>query len=210
MIKFLGLCGQAGHGKDALAKVLMEEAEKVPHIRILKVAYADELKRDLERDLGQKFPDLFSWEAQQRRNRHPFTRLMQQWYGELMRKTNPRYWIERVDNVIEQIEDLPEVITYVVFSDIRHFNEEDHVREKWGGIVAYSFRPGYSESGVNHEHESERHVKEIGDRAEIRVINSFENAEAYEDHVRAYIWPLLLNDALPYPEEEEEMPVWLL
>lgn len=207
--RIIGLCGSAGHGKDTVAELIKSLLiEGIGYRR----AFAEPLKRDLEKKFGTLLPQYFSWGVQNKRQRPEFTRTMQQWYGEMRREQDEEYWIKRWEESVEKVRAAElDRKTYVMATDLRHFNEADKVRSK-GGIVIYVNRPGYIEPGVDYSHESERYIREIGASAELTVINN-EDLQALKHQIQDIVYQLDTWNFAPIGVEcdrQLEMPDWML
>ena len=122
-MKYIGLIGLAGSGKDTAAKALTG-------LGYNRVAFADELKFCARQ---------FGWRGEKDER----GRALLQDLGMAARRHDPYHWIAYVEKWHGRKE-------YVVYTDVRFQNEADYIRSK-GGIIVRIVRPEII-SG-NHESE---------------------------------------------------------
>ena len=106
----IGLLGMSKVGKDEVGKILIKEGFK-------RYAFGDEVKKELAQDLNIPLEDLHNQNKEKYRDKMIA-------YGEGKRKDNPSYWIERIDEQIQ--EDIKNNID-VVITDIRRIHEIDYI-----------------------------------------------------------------------------------
>lgn len=144
MIRWVGLCGRAGAGKDHL----LQEMRKMDR-RFTKISFADQLRQELDEILRPEDPDLF-WKKPYK----PEIRwLLQVWGTDLRRAEDPDYWVKQAEIEAKQME-----YTFPVFTDVRFPNEANMVRRNGGIIVRVMAPPEVREARLGQlppEHESE-------------------------------------------------------
>lgn len=137
MNNLIGLTGKAGSGKDAVARILVEE------YGYTRIAFADTVKRVLE-DIdpvvdcvyGARLSDVLedeeqNWDAAKR---HPEVRRLLQNLGMAVREVDPEFWIKAAY--------LPnDGHSCIVVSDVRLPNEVHEVWKKRGAVWRV-VRPG--------------------------------------------------------------------
>ena len=116
----LGLVGRKRSGKDTFAQYL------VRHAGFARVAFADELKREIAEIMGITVEEL-----EQHKDRY---RGMFQDYGTRKRQEDSTYWIAKVAAHIDWLSDTYGV-SRVVVADVRLPNEASWVRARGGGVV---------------------------------------------------------------------------
>lgn len=140
--KLLGLCGLAGAGKDHVFGWLRDELGG--GFRVRRVAFADEVKLDIELTLGSdvyppgpaKCPALWV---------KPYSpevrRLLQLWGTEVGRVSEPDKWVKLGERRIREHLGAAEVVpVLVVVTDVRFGNEAEMIR-RLGGRVAEVVAP---------------------------------------------------------------------
>lgn len=132
-MKLIGLTGQAGSGKDHTYGVIRD---LFPDLAVERLAFADNLKADIEKALGA-LP--FDFPALREKPYTPTVRSLLQWWGtDLRRSQDEDYWINLASKVLDET-------TYadiVCITDVRFTNEAAWVRER-GGIVVEVHAPLY-------------------------------------------------------------------
>ena len=123
----IGLAGFAGTGKDTLYKLIKEIAEKDGD-KFTKVAFADQLKKDLIPIANKMGVHPFTEGQDEKRLLRPIMVA----YGEAQRKIDPMYWVERVENSVNYF--LIKGIN-ICITDTRYENEAGWIQAK--GIVVY-------------------------------------------------------------------------
>lgn len=124
----IGLTGRAGAGKDYTYKWLADQG-----YRVLRFAWADNLKREVEAVLADNMHLPALWNKPY----PPEVRALLQWWGtDLRRSEDPQYWINKMKGQLSPFiegghsEDQAAVIT-----DVRFPNEADAVRDLGGTII---------------------------------------------------------------------------
>ena len=127
-VKFLGLAGKAGAGKDFLREWLCERSS----LDVLRVGWADRLREEVRETLG------LSCDQAQALFTKPYPyevrRLLQWWGTDLRRADDEDYWVRRgVEFAVTLAHRCP-VPTLIVFTDTRFENEQKAI-EQLGGKV---------------------------------------------------------------------------
>ena len=112
-MKYIGLIGLAGSGKDTAAGALYK-------LGYYRVAFADRIKM-LARSFG--------WDGKKDER----GRALLQDLGMAARRYNPDTWVEFVQFLEEDCK--------LIYTDVRFQNEADYIRNK-GGIIVRIVRPG--------------------------------------------------------------------
>ncbi len=151
--KLIGLCGQAGAGKDLVAALLKMRGYK-------RYGFADTVREEVhvaavlgEKPLYPDFPSSVSlqiaWELVQtntlsirEKPMNPHVRGLLQWWGtEYRRAQDPEYWIEKLARKISN--DSVGNTKALVISDVRFLNEATFIRDSMGGGEIWKIhRPG--------------------------------------------------------------------
>ncbi len=129
MVKFLGLAGQAGAGKDFVKDWLAERSR----LDVLRLAYADEVRREVAELFGLEccgpnsiFTKPYSYEVR---------RLLQWWGTDLRREQDPDYWVKKgIGFALELAVSCP-VDSLIVFTDVRFGNEAEAIRKIGGKVL---------------------------------------------------------------------------
>lgn len=168
----VGLVGFPGTGKDAIAKVLVED------YGWLRVAFADALKADLcEID-----PDIHSVEHLDTCKRNDtYWRVRLQLHGEYVRKIDYDYWVNKACKA-ERAAFVTTGLPYagVVYTDVRYENEAEMICER-GGFMVGVHRTGYD---MVNDHISERNTQDILNGCFHTVSNNGTPEEAAEALLR--------------------------
>ena len=127
-MNIIGLAGHAGAGKDHTYRYLKD---LLSPLHVVRVAFADSLKFDIEEALG-----LTPYELGAIRQK-PYTdeiRMLLQWWGTELRREHygDDYWVRKG---IEMAEEASTYAHLVVVTDVRFQNEAEVIRAH-GGIVA--------------------------------------------------------------------------
>lgn len=126
MIRWVGICGRAGAGKDHL----LQEMRKLDR-RFTRVSFADQLREELDEFFRPADVDLF-W----RKPYSPEVRALLQWWGtDLRRQENDNYWVDRAEASAKEMD-----FTFPVFTDVRFPNEALMIRRN-GGIIVRVMAP---------------------------------------------------------------------
>lgn len=157
-MKFLGLSGKAGHGKDTVANVI---TNMYGEYGVYRRAFADALKEDVYDLLvgyrtQQGLINAGAWEKEvpdwgiskvqfiNSIKHHPEIRALLQAYGVAQRKAQPDYWIQRLLKWAEG-----SGAKTIVVPDVRFENEAEAIRHR-GGMVYRVVRPMY-DNGLSAE-----------------------------------------------------------
>ena len=192
----IGIAGKKRHGKDAVAKIIMNYAKEHGHVAV-KRAMADPLKEECAKMIveelasnsscsfnlttyyEQVLADMNSDETKEK------YRLLLQWWGtEFKRSIDPDYWVKRLKvwlSVAKNYVDL------VVIPDVRFVNEIETVKQL-GGIVIRVERPQLVQCDT---HASEKLLDDYKNWDSVIVNDG--TLDELEQHVRAVceeIWKL--------------------
>ena len=135
-LQILGLCGVARCGKDSFYAVID------PYLRSrgyepLRFSFADALKDDVY-DFLQEKTGINSF-TETTSEKDLIRDFLVSYGSHLMRKINPRYWIEKVESEVRvrmRAGALP------VFTDVRYLNELEWIKDELGGNVIHITREG--------------------------------------------------------------------
>lgn len=152
--RLAGLIGQAGSGKDLVAS----------HLRMVdyqRFGFADQVRKEIWEAYGlhRSFPkgapvDLSSAKHIWEKPLPTPTRKLLQWWGtEYRRREDSRYWIKKLQPIVE---DLLLRGGLIVISDVRFLNEAEWIREL-NGEIWFVNRRGLTEDS----HQSEQEYKQI-------------------------------------------------
>lgn len=161
-MSIIGFAGKMGVGKDTAADVyieaLMSGAYEDSHKRVnsfTKMAFADELKEDIESFFGlrrrvlndqtlknQKIPEF---------DKTP--REIMQAYGAFMRSIKPDYWVYRLRNRVLEFTFRYHGPFLIFLSDVRYPDEADMIRELGGAVVLIEGPQRIEVVGGGHESE---------------------------------------------------------
>ena len=132
MFKLLGLCGYATVGKDEAWK----QALNLSNQKIFRVAYADELKREVLFMLKSVGINVDFKKQEDKK----FWRDMLVFWGAKMRSIDPLYWVKLANIKIEGIRKAyPDAL--VAITDCRYANEVQDVKAQ-GGYVTKIWKKG--------------------------------------------------------------------
>lgn len=136
-VKYLGLCGMAGSGKDYTREWLCDNSKH----KVIRVAFADGVREEVTEILGIANPTRLFTKPYRKEVRW----LLQQWGTELRRAEDPNHWVdygmakaERMASEFLQrmrvtdTEDKRDLL--IVFTDVRFENEAAAITAK-GGMV---------------------------------------------------------------------------
>jgi hypothetical protein len=124
--KLIGLAGKAGAGKDFTYADMRDTS--APNAQIVRVAFADGLKLDIEETLERKLPTIYQ------KPYKPEVRALLQWWGtELRRAQDENYWVNKGLEIVDRR--FAEGAHLVVITDVRFRNEAEAIR-RHGGFVA--------------------------------------------------------------------------
>lgn len=135
MTDLIGVCGEAGSGKDYFAGELDRRGHPV-HV----VKFATHLRRDIEATLEiDEIPVLWA------KPTPPAIRSLLQWWGDFRRAQDENYFVELTMKEIDDIVathvrlDVGQVCLYdrplIVVTDVRYENEARAIRDRGGVIV---------------------------------------------------------------------------
>jgi hypothetical protein len=122
MRPIIGFIGYARSGKDTAAEALTARGYK-------RVAFADALKADCEKIIGQPFTAMTPEQKE-------FWRPLLVEYGRLRRAQHPDFWVWQVESALKMVEPS----TPVCITDVRYSNECRWILEQ-GGILVMVTRP---------------------------------------------------------------------
>ena len=121
MTKIIGLCGSARSGKDTFFN-FAEKAKYPNGVKCRRVAFADELKQDLNPFLMEKF-NISAWTNDD--NEKLLIRPIMVAYGEAMREvSNGKYWIQKIKSKLLNNMSNGNIS---VITDVRYKNEIDFI-----------------------------------------------------------------------------------
>jgi hypothetical protein len=135
MMKIIGLCGSARSGKDTFFDC-MKEVLKDEKAKCRRVAFADELKIDLDLFLMQKFK-ISAWTVNDKEK--ALIRPIMVSYGEAMREISKSYWINKVKAKVDK--NFKSGITSVI-TDVRYENEVEFINRSENSKCLYIEREG--------------------------------------------------------------------
>lgn len=127
LVRYLGLAGLAGSGKDYTCEWLKENSE----FEVVRVAFADGVRAEMAqaldiRDPEKLFTKPYSYEVR---------RALQWWGTELRRNDDTDYWVIRGMVKAAQIEIAATEPTLIVFTDVRFENEANVIRSRQGRVL---------------------------------------------------------------------------
>lgn len=126
-MRWVGITGRAGAGKDYLASQLIDT-----HTAFVRTSFASALRGEIEEVLGVDIPELY------KKPTDPDVRRLLQWWGtDFRRAEDPDYWVKRAE---EKAHSLAERGRVPVFTDVRFPNEADMIVRNGGLIVRVSAR----------------------------------------------------------------------
>ncbi len=145
---YIGITGVARSGKNLLADLLIKNLYDNYGLKAAQVALATELKNDCATFIKAKLGlNVFTEKTEEKSQ---FRDLLV-WYGDIMRKrTNGRYWIEKVNKALRK----DKGYNVIIVSDIRYdFYEKDEVywikNELYGKLIhVRKFIEKQSDSGI--------------------------------------------------------------
>jgi len=131
--KILGLAGKAGAGKDHTYEHIRDKHLDLDFLDgealvVVKVAYADGVREEIEDTLGADIEALW-----QKPYPDAIRRLLQWWGTELRRAEDPNYWVKKGMAEAKRLASGPNV-HLVVITDVRFANEADVIREVGGRV----------------------------------------------------------------------------
>ena len=151
----LGLTGLARCGKDTFCKYAREHLE-ANNIKTQRLAFADELKKDVDDFLKEKLNiSAFTEITAEKEIIRP---MLTCWGTEIMRKKDDLYWVKKVEKII--IENQKNNIVSIV-TDIRFPNEIEYIH-KIGGKVIHLTMIG-NEPANEYEAKNDPLLKKISD-----------------------------------------------
>lgn len=128
-IKFLGLAGMAGVGKDYVREWLCERST----LDVIRVAFADGVRQEVidylfvdENRRTELFAKPYSYEIR---------RLLQWWGTDLRREQDPDYWVRYGMGVALELAVRCPVSTIITFTDVRFKNEAEAIRRAGGRVL---------------------------------------------------------------------------
>lgn len=127
-IKYLGLAGQAGAGKDYCWLWLIERSL----FTVKRVGYADQVRMEIAQLFGM------SCETEKQLFTKPYShevrRLLQWWGTDLRRAADPDYWVKQGIGAAEAIAAEATEDLLIVFTDVRFENEAAAIHELGGKV----------------------------------------------------------------------------
>jgi hypothetical protein len=179
-MQIVGVCGDKQHGKDTVARFLIELANEYG-VRATRRAMADPLKEEIAECFAPrmgvtKHELLRQMNTTEEKERW---RLIMQWWGtEYRRAEDPDYWVKQLDRWMQQHK---KGYGLVVVPDIRFLNEVRYVTEHEGYMI-WITRAGFptddphlSECEWKQFKEWDRVIKSDGPKDNLKV----EIAEVY-------------------------------
>jgi len=145
MTKLIGLCGTARCGKDTFFNFA---ESRIPELKnqLCRVAFADELKKDLFPFLMEKM-NINPWTSIDKEK--ALIRPIMVAYGEAMReKSNGTYWIDKISKKVK--ENLNEGKISVI-TDVRYKNEIDYLLSHEDAKCLYIERMGIKPANKEEE-----------------------------------------------------------
>ena len=170
MTLIIGFTGKKRSGKDTAASIMRELAD-LNGLTAERAAFADPLKDELAEIVSHglrlhkvnttPLSDSVLWQVIRHEMDDPDTkhkyRLGLQWWGtEIRRAIDPDYWLRRMQEAIESLEDDGPVHLLTV-TDVRFQNEADFIH-RLGGIVYRVDRPGLPDDDT---HASEVEINKV-------------------------------------------------
>lgn len=141
--KVIGFGSRALVGKDYAASLCLNEL----HLDGVRVAFADELKRDLNPFIKDKTGwDISHLTPEQKELVRP---LMVSYGTHLMRSIDEGYWIHRLINYVQNLPETPKII---IIPDVRYVNEVDWVRQHGIYIDIEAWVPFVNEEEKKNSH----------------------------------------------------------
>ena len=152
----VGVCGDKQHGKDAIARLLIEAAWALGPTTAVRRAMADPLKEEIAECFAPRM-GVSKEELIRQMNttgEKERWRLIMQWWGTEYRRTDdPDYWVKKMVSWVAENN------TYglVIVPDIRFQNEIDFVLQHRGYVIRVN-RPGFP---TDDAHASEQEWKQF-------------------------------------------------
>ena len=151
----IGIAGKKRSGKDTVAQMLMQCAEKVG-IKATKRAFADALKEECATMVVGHLPEEIAIDVLKEmctdEKKEKFRLLLQWWGTEFKRKmVSDTYWLDKLQNWILQHCNTEREV--VVVPDVRFLNEVEMIKQL-GGVVIKIHRPGITTE--------DNHISETG------------------------------------------------
>ena len=183
----IGIAGKKRHGKDAVAKIIMNYAKEHGHVAV-KRAMADPLKEECAKMIAEELAANSSCDSKLTTYEHVLAdmnsdetkekyRLLLQWWGtEFKRSIDPDYWVKRSEAWLTVAKNY---VDLVVIPDVRFVNEIEMVKQL-GGIVIRVERPQLVQCDV---HASEKLLDDYKDWDSV-IVNAG-TLDELEQHVRA-------------------------
>lgn len=153
--KLIGIGGYARVGKDTVGKSILTYAAVVLNKPYKRVAFADELKKEIDPFVKENFGfSVFNANDEQKKIIRPLLVGL----GESRRIQNPEYWIYKAKLQVEinKNNGIGSIVT-----DVRYKNEAQWIKDN-GGIVIYIHRNGIFAPNPTEE-ESMPEVQNIAD-----------------------------------------------
>ena len=196
----IGLCGNAGTGKDSAIEYL----RYCPYIApSQKIAFADPI-RQIAKLFGFTPKQLSDRKLKEKKD--PFwgfsPRLFMQKVGTEMFRDCLRQdiWIKllekkvndlKKDAIIERSKKKVTHLSFIFITDVRFPNEAKAIK-KMGGYIVKIRRPGFSKSGEN-LHPSEKYIESIP--ADLELVNDAPDADTWAWYFAKYLTIFIKHDA---------------
>lgn len=133
-MKWIGLTGRMGAGKDYTFEALRDIAE---YLAVWRMSFADGLRYEIQRTLTEGLPGGPSLPALWEKPYPEAIRRLLQWWGtDFRREQDPNYWVN--DGIVrakEKAKMISHSLGVPVFTDVRFQNEAEAIRAEGGIIV---------------------------------------------------------------------------
>lgn len=120
----IAIGGFARSGKDTCCQSLIRSAPD--YYKVRRVAFADELKREVDKFLIEQ-TGISAW-TDDNKEKEIIRPFLVFWGTNFRRHQNPNYWIERIDETIQQ----DNSHNVFIITDLRFPNEHDWIKSKNG------------------------------------------------------------------------------
>ena len=132
-MKYIGLVGRAGSGKDTAADVI----QSMRPMGVSRVSFAQPLKEICSLSFlldEDAFTDRVKKETVDPRWGFSPREMCQRMGSDFFRKIDTDFWIKRMDLTLQNIQNTSSV---VLFTDVRFMNEAQYITDVLGGILIY-------------------------------------------------------------------------
>lgn len=161
LMRVIGLAAKFESGKDTFYKLLKHRLEDKGFI-VYRIAFADELKRELADALGVSFEWIDEHKAD------PAVRKLLQLWGTDIRRAyfGSSYWTSKAIPKIKLL--LEDPLSVVVVTDVRFMDESSALRSCFGAlIVGLSSPPSVQQDAATTQHVSEVELERIHKNVEL-------------------------------------------